>query len=90
MRIGVIGGGAAGMMAAIAASEQGAAVTVIEKNARIGKKILATGNGKCNFTNISVSNNDYHSQDNNIYDDYISQFDQYQVISFFQKYGSCF
>lgn len=50
-RVAVIGAGAAGMMAAVMAARQGAAVTVYEKNDRVGKKILATGNGKCNFSN---------------------------------------
>ena len=48
----IIGGGASGLMAAITAAEQGAAVTVIEHTARPGKKILSTGNGKCNLTNL--------------------------------------
>ena len=54
-RVAVIGGGAAGMMAAAAAAEYGAAVTLYEKNDRVGKKILATGNGKCNFSNRDFS-----------------------------------
>ena len=54
-RVAVIGGGAAGMMAAVAAAENGAAVTLYEKNDRVGKKILATGNGKCNFSNRDFS-----------------------------------
>ena len=49
----VIGGGASGMMAAIAAAGQGAEVTILEQNEQLGKKILSTGNGKCNFTNIN-------------------------------------
>lgn len=50
-KVAVIGGGAAGMMAAITAAQNGAEVTIYEKNDRVGKKILATGNGKCNFSN---------------------------------------
>lgn len=50
-KIAVIGGGAAGMMAAVQAAGAGAHVTVYEKNDRVGKKILSTGNGKCNFSN---------------------------------------
>ena len=55
MKIAVIGAGASGMMSAIIAAKNGAQVTLIEKNDRIGKKILATGNGKCNFTNKTIS-----------------------------------
>ena len=47
----VIGGGASGMTAAISAARQGARVTIIDHMDRIGKKILSTGNGKCNYTN---------------------------------------
>ena len=50
--IAVIGGGASGMMAAITAARQGAAVTIYESKERLGKKLLATGNGKCNYTNL--------------------------------------
>ena len=51
IRVGVIGGGASGMTAAILAARQGASVTLLERNSRIGKKLLSTGNGKCNLGN---------------------------------------
>ena len=47
----VIGGGAAGMMAAITAASNGADTMILEHKDRVGKKILSTGNGKCNYTN---------------------------------------
>ena len=47
----VIGGGAAGMMAALAAAEAGAAVTLLERNEKPGKKLYITGKGRCNATN---------------------------------------
>lgn len=50
-KIVVIGGGASGMMAAIVAARKGAKVTLLEKNKQVGKKLLVTGNGKCNFSN---------------------------------------
>lgn len=50
-RVAVIGGGAAGMMAAIKAAENGASVTLIERNDRCGKKLKITGKGRCNVTN---------------------------------------
>ncbi|MEG2176052.1 MAG: NAD(P)/FAD-dependent oxidoreductase [Oscillibacter sp.] len=52
-KIVVIGGGAAGMMAAICAAEQGAQVTLLEPNERLGKKLNITGKGRCNVTNDS-------------------------------------
>ena len=54
-RIAIIGGGASGMMAAITAASYGAEVTIYEAKERLGKKILATGNGKCNYTNLLYS-----------------------------------
>ena len=47
----VIGGGAAGLMAAYAAGKNGHQVTLLEKNEKLGKKIYITGKGRCNFTN---------------------------------------
>ena len=47
----VIGGGAAGMFAAITAAQAGASVLLLEKNTRLGKKLLITGKGRCNVTN---------------------------------------
>lgn len=53
--VAVIGGGAAGMMAAIEAARAGAIVTLIEKNSQLGKKLATTGNGRCNYTNLDMS-----------------------------------
>lgn len=61
MRVIVIGGGAAGLMAAVMAAGEGAAVTVLEQNDGFGKKLLATGNGKCNLTNVKQDPQEYHS-----------------------------
>lgn len=51
----VIGGGAAGVMAACTAAEQGHSVTLIEKNERIGRKVMITGKGRCNVTNATYT-----------------------------------
>ena len=59
----IIGGGAAGIMAAITAAQNNADVTIYEKNDRIGKKILVTGNGKCNLSNRKLRLSDYYSKD---------------------------
>ena len=50
-RVGIIGGGAAGMMAAVAAAESGQEVHIFEKNEKLGKKVYITGKGRCNVTN---------------------------------------
>lgn len=58
--VAVIGGGAAGLTAAIAAAREGAAVIIFEAAGRVGQKILKTGNGRCNLTNAQVLPADYH------------------------------
>ena len=87
MKIAIIGAGASGMMAAITAAKYGAEVTLIEKNDRVGKKILATGNGKCNFTNKLMSSNDFNSQYRDVYTDYISHFNNMDVLAYFNDIG---
>ena len=59
----IIGGGAAGMTAAISAAQSGIRVVLIEHNDRVGKKILSTGNGRCNLGNRSVSADDFGGSD---------------------------
>ena len=61
--IAIIGGGASGMMAAIAAAEQGARVTVFERQARLGRKLAATGNGRCNLSNTHTDLSHYHGEE---------------------------
>lgn len=53
-RVMIIGGGASGMTAAIAAAREGADAVILEHTKRPGKKILSTGNGKCNLTNLDM------------------------------------
>ena len=60
MRVLVIGGGASGLMAAIHAARAGAEVTVLESMEKPGKKLLATGNGRCNLTNQSAGDARYY------------------------------
>lgn len=54
MKIVIIGGGASGLVAAIEAARAGAKVTILEHTNKLGKKILSTGNGKCNYTNANI------------------------------------
>lgn len=62
-RVAVIGGGAGGLCAAIAAAEAGAAVIIYERQNRVGKKLLKTGNGRCNMSNENLSPADYNHPD---------------------------
>ncbi len=87
MRIGVVGGGASGMMAAIFAARAGGDVTIIEHTARVGKKILSTGNGKCNFTNQNLSKDDYNGNHPSFTEPVLAMFDQKAAVSFFENCG---
>lgn len=86
-QIGVIGGGAAGMMAAITAAREGAKVTIFERNDRVGKKILQTGNGKCNLGNRALSVECYHGTDLQWIKKALERFDTEDTIRFFQSIG---
>lgn len=86
-QIAVIGGGAAGMMAAIQAAGAGAAVTVYEKNDRVGKKILSTGNGRCNFSNERMGAGFYHGSGVALLDGVFSGFGVVQTKDFFTSLG---
>ena len=74
MKVLIVGAGASGMMAAIAAKRQGNDVVLIEQLKEPGKKIMATGNGKCNFTNRLLSREHYCSIDPNFVDHVFKQF----------------
>lgn len=83
----VIGGGAAGIMAAVSAKRLGAEVTILEKNPRVGKKILATGNGRCNYTNINADISCYSGKNPKFAYGALSNFTVDNTIEFFEKLG---
>ena len=58
--IAIIGGGASGLVAAIEAARGGANVVIFESADRVGKKIMATGNGRCNLSNTDIMSSDYN------------------------------
>lgn len=87
LRLGIIGAGAAGMTAAIAAASLGAPVTLVEKNDRAGKKILMTGNGKCNLSNRSLSVRDYYSSHPKLLSGFLDQFGTEDTVAFFEGLG---
>ena len=60
MRTAIIGGGAAGLFAACRLAQAGAEVVLLEKQGRVGRKLLSTGNGRCNLSNLNASPADYH------------------------------
>ena len=85
--VAVIGGGASGMMAAVTAASEGARVILLEHKDRIGKKILSTGNGRCNFTNIHQEPICYHSEDPMFPWEVVERFNAQAVISSFLQLG---
>ncbi len=86
-KIAVIGGGASGMMAAITAARKGARVTVFEGNDRVGKKILATGNGKCNYSNRDMDETHFYATDLNFVKKVLSDFSVEDTEQFFAELG---
>lgn len=87
MSVLIIGGGASGMMAAIAAASDGAKVTIYEHNNILGKKILSTGNGKCNISNRDFRIDYYNSTNPEVLNTFFSQFDAEDAISSFKALG---
>ena len=88
MIIGIIGGGAAGMAAAIeAAAYPGNKVLVFERQARVGRKLQATGNGRCNLTNLSAGAEHYHGQQAAFVQYPLEQFGVGDTLSWFKKLG---
>ena len=86
-KITVIGGGASGMTAAIFAARKGAKVTVLEQLPKVGRKILATGNGRCNFTNRNIDISKYHGKNAKFAYSVLSRFGFLDTISFFEDLG---
>lgn len=86
-QVAIIGGGASGMMAAISAASNGAEVCIYEKNERIGKKILATGNGKCNFSNLVIDANCYRGSNTKAVMSILKRFTPEDCVSFFEEKG---
>lgn len=86
-KVGIVGGGAAGMVAAVFAARNGAEVTILEGNDRLGKKILSTGNGKCNLGNMRLSTEDYYTGDTAFLKNRLEEFGTEDTIAFFNQLG---
>ncbi len=88
MVIGIIGGGASGMAAALAAAENpNVSVILMERQARVGKKLQATGNGRCNLSNIHAKDRGYHGERPEFALPAIANFDPEQTLSWFGSLG---
>ena len=84
----IIGGGASGMLAALTAAERfPGRVTLIERQARVGRKLLSTGNGRCNLTNTELSIKNYHGAQPEFAAPALEAFGPEQTLEFFSGLG---
>jgi predicted Rossmann fold flavoprotein len=83
----VIGGGAAGLMCAIEAGKRGRSVLLLEHAERVGKKILISGGGRCNFTNVNASPDQYLSANPNFCRSALARYTPHDFIALVQAYG---
>lgn len=86
-RVVIIGGGASGLMASIAAAENGAAVTILEQNEKPGKKNLRHRKRKSNFTNLQKQTDAYRSDNPGFWEEVLNQFSVENTVDFFTELG---
>lgn len=88
MVIAIIGGGASGMAAALAAAENpGCRVVLLERQARLGRKLQATGNGRCNLTNLHAALQGYHGEQPDFSEYAVSAFPPEKTMDWFRSLG---
>jgi len=88
MKVIVVGGGASGMMAALTAAENPSNhVILLERQNRVGRKLLATGNGRCNLSNVHVSPEHYHGQQPSFVEHALSAFTVSDTLHYFRSLG---
>jgi len=87
VEVAVIGGGAAGIMAAISAGRRGAAVVILEKMPRLGKKLLISGNGRCNLLNERLDETHYNSACRGLVRSIFSKFGKEEIVNLFNDLG---
>jgi len=83
----ILGGGAAGLMCAIAAGQRGRRVVVLESANKIGKKILMSGGGRCNFTNLHCRPSNYLSANPHFCISALSRYTQWDFVALVEKHG---
>ncbi len=85
--VAIVGAGASGLVAALSVARRGKRVVVFEKNSKIGKKLLATGNGRCNISNKSVEKSNFHSNNPGFVESVLGQFSTSACRDFFEELG---
>ena len=85
--IAVIGGGASGLMAAITAKKSGKEVIILERKDRILKKVLITGNGRCNITNVNANISNYFGKNISSMENILNRFTPQDTMDFFNELG---
>ena len=85
--IAVIGGGASGLMAAITAKKSGKEVVILERKDRILKKVLITGNGRCNITNVNANISNYFGKNISSVENILNRFTPQDTMDFFDGLG---
>lgn len=83
----IVGGGAAGIMAAISAARAGSRVTLCERLKVPGKKVLASGGGRCNFSNVRLDPTHFHEADRPFVKSVLDRFDKEAIMDFFKDLG---
>lgn len=83
----IIGAGASGLISAIYAAKNSSEVIILERNDTSAKKILITGNGRCNYYNEDQNINHYHSENNELIKDIITKENTDEIMNFFNKIG---
>ena len=83
----IVGGGASGLVAAISAAREGIDVTIVEQKDRLGKKILSTGNGRCNLTNEYMEASCFRGDDTSIVSKVLDVFGYRETMHFFEELG---
>ena len=83
----VIGAGAAGLMCAVTAAKRGRRVLVLERANKVGKKILMSGGGRCNFTNLYIAPDTYISANPHFCKSALSRYTQWDFISLVEQHG---
>ncbi len=87
IRVVIIGGGAAGLAAAIAAARTGASVRILDHMDRVGRKLLSTGNGRCNYTNAAMGPEKFYTGNRSAVREILIRYPTKRVLDFFESIG---